>query len=213
MVKLDLQFFGGRGSTSSSGGGAGSGNRKTQKEHMTWSEPPSKAQQLAQQNGIDLYDAGKQVSSVEAYCGISYDSIRDAQYNGRTGTSDYNKAQQIEQFIAQSPVWAGGDLYRGIKLPKESVSQLMVGAKIDMRGMSSWSSKESVAESFAETYGGSKKSVIFRTKGTKKGTSVTHLSGYGKSESEVLISGKATWTIKKISQSNGIIYVDVKENK
>lgn len=212
MLKLDLQLFGGRGASSVSGGGSGG---KTQTEHMNkWSEPPSLASQLANSLGISENKAQSEVKSVQNYSGSDYGGIRDAQYNGYTTSPFYKQAMEIEDFIKQSPKWAGGELYRGLVLPTASVSHLKVGAKIDMKGMSSWSSAKSVADDFAD-HGASakgKSSVIFRTAGTKQGTSITHLSILGKGESEVLISGKATWTITGVSKVGKVTIVDVKEN-
>jgi hypothetical protein len=213
MLKIDLQLFGGRGASSGSAGGGKGAARRTQKEHPDpWHEPPSLGEQLANQNGVDIAEAQAQVYAVEDFSGSDYRDIRYAQYIGITTSDAYKKAQTIETFIEQSPTWDGGDLYRGIRMKADDVAQLQVGGTIDMRGMSSWSSKESVATSFAHTYGGgSRKSVIFRTSGTKKGTSIRHLSQYSH-EDEVLVSGKATWTIKNIRTSFGVTYVDVIEN-
>ena len=176
-----------------------------------WSPPPPTNYQLAIANGVSADEAREQVDAIEAYSGSDYRAIRKAQYEGLTDWDEYKKAQAIENFIAQSPVWAGGELYRGVKLDPAAVSQLKVGGRIDMKGMSSWSSDETTARSFSNA-SGNKQSVIFRTKGTKQGASITHLSNYGKDESEVLISGKATWTIKKITVSGSRTYIDVEED-
>ena len=211
MIKIYLQFFGGRGASSAGGGGAGGKARRRQTEHPEWSQPPSFQEQLASQNGVSLDTAYAQVLAVEDFSGSDYSDIRHAQYTGITDSDAYKKAQTIEAFIAQSPVWAGGDLYRGIRMKESDLAQLQVGGTIDMRGMSSWSSKESIATSFAHTYGGgSRKSVVFRSKGTKMGTSIKHLSNFSH-EDEVLVSGKAKWSIKKISTVGGVTYVDVAE--
>lgn len=204
MLKLDLQFFGGRGASSASSGGSG----KTQKEHMDkWHEPPSKAVQLMNYLGITPEEAIAEANAVDAWSGIEYGDIRKAQYTGETGTWAAKQAEAIEKFIQQSPKWAGGELYRGINLwQKDALAQLKPGAVIDMRGMSSWSTSETVAKNFAGN-------VIFKTSGTKKGTSITHLSKFGLSEKEVLISGKATWKIQKVEQSGNYTVVTVKERR
>ena len=211
MLKIDLQLFGGRGASSGGKGGSGAKGR-TQREHEEkWGEPPSKAKQLADRNGISLSDADDQVTAIKDYSGTDYSEIRAAQYNGNTNSMYYDQAQAIEAYIAQSPTWDGGNIYRGIKMDADSFSQMQVGGRIDMRGLSSWSSDEQIAHNFAQSYG-TKKSVVFRSKGTKQGASITHLSKFGTSESEVLVSGKATWTIKKITKVGNITYVDVKED-
>ena len=209
MPRIDLQYFGGRGASSASG--KSGMPRRTQTDHMDeWNPPPDIAEQLAKANGISIDEAREQAIALADYSGSDYRAIRKAQYEGLTDWDEYAKAQAIENFIAQSPVWAGGELYRGVKLDAASVNHLKVGGRIDMKGMSSWSSDEITANSFSNS--STKERVIFRTKGTKQGTSITHLSSFGKGESEVLISGKATWTIKKITKSGGRTYIDVEED-
>lgn len=208
-MKLYLQFFGGRGASSASSSNT---PRRTQTEHMEqWHEPPPRGVQLANANGISIEDGYNQADAVRSYTGAGYRNIREAQYNNNTSSPYYQEAQFIEDFIAQSPVWAGGELYRGMSLPNEALANIVVGGRIDMRGMSSWTSDTTTAEAFS-THGLGNNKVIFRTKGTKKGASITHLSHFGKGESEVLVSGKATWTVKAISHSRGKTYIDVEED-
>ena len=171
-----------------------------------WYEPPSKADQLRDYLGITPGEADAEAYAVDAWSGSSYGDIRKAAYEGETGTWAAKQAEAIENFIQQSPKWAGGELYRGISLAPEAVAQLKQGAVIDMRGMSSWSTSKTVAENFAGN-------VIFKTPGTKKGTSITHLSQFGLGEKEVLISGKATWKIQKVEQSGNYTVVTVKERR
>ena len=209
MLKIDLQLFGGRGAASGSSGGKGARRRQT--EHPDpWNPPPSLEKQLSKENGVDEMTAYRQVHAVADYSMTDYSDIRRAQYENDVDSDAYKKAEAIERFIEQSPVWDGGELYRGVALPQSSIAHLKVGGRIDMKGMSSWSSDEKIAKSFADKSYDSP--VVFRSKGTKKGTSITHLSEFGKTESEVLVSGKATWTIKKISKVGKITYVDVDED-
>lgn len=205
--------MGGRGSGSASSK-AGAGGR-VQTEHMErWNPPPSLAQQLGDYTGqTGTTELSRQVSALKEYSGSYYHEIREAQYRGEKGTAYAKDAEAIETMIEKSPKWKGGELYRGIKVNNEDLAQFQKGAVIDMRGMSSWSSDTKIANSFSNTYSsGTRTGVIFRTKGTNKGTSITHLSTYGKMEKEILVSGKATWTITKVTKSGGKIYVDVVEN-
>ena len=63
-------------------------------------------------------------------------------------------------------------------------------------GISSWTSKESIAEKFATLdKAGDKTAVIFRVPSTHSGTSVAHLSKYGMSEEEVLLPSTAKFKV------------------
>ncbi len=175
-----------------------------QAEHMSWSEPPSKAEQLAIANGISIEEAQKQIEALRSYSRAGYRSIRTAQYNNEVGTEEYQKAMAIEKFIEQSPKWNGGDLYRGINLSEAQLNQMAIGAKVDMRGVSSWSTKRDVATEFGTT--------MFKVNGTKQGASVTHLARGGLSESEVLVSGKAIWTIKSVAKIGNRTLIELSED-
>ena len=190
----------------------GSSSRRLQADHYdAWNPPPSVQQQLADANNIPIDDAYKQVSALEHYSGIDYGDIRDAFYENKTDSPYYKDALELEKFIEQSPKWKGGELYRGVRLSQHEVDSLQVGGRIDMKGMSSWSSQKSVADNFAYPTS-TRQAVIFKTARTKKGASITHLSTFGKAEYEVLVSGKATWTVKKMYKEYDKLIVEVKEN-
>lgn len=198
--------MGGRGGASRSRNNGG-----LQRTHMKrLGTPPPREQQVAAQLNVSESEARSMIQAVESYSGSGYGSIRRAQYNNEVGTTAYEKAEQIESYIEKSPKWGGGELYRGINVSSSVADQLEAGAVIDMRGMSSWSTSRSVADDFAS---GGQQCVIFKSAKTNKGASITHLSHFGTSEQEVLVSGKATWTIQSVSyDSSGTKIVTVKEN-
>lgn len=200
------------------GRGASSGvtkktTRRAQTEHNgRWKAPPSLGEQLASANGVSVSVAEAQAQALYKYSGAEYRDIRNAYYNGITDSPAYQKAMAIESFIAQSPNWEGGELYRGVHLPSASVRHLKEGSRIDMKGMSSWTSDPKIGEKFSKANMKGESSVLFKVSGTKQGASVTHLSRFGKKESEVIISGKATWTIKSITKKGGTTIVEVEED-
>lgn len=196
--------MGGRGASSSWGKSTSGGLGRSQTDHMAWSEPPSKVEQLAIANGISLEEAQNQMDALRSYSRAGYRDIRSAQYNNEVGTDGFQKAVAIESFIKQSPVWNGGELYRGINLSEAQINQMEIGSRVDMRGVSSWSTKRDVATEFGTT--------LFKVSGTKQGASVTHLARGGLSEAEVLVSGKATWTVKSIAKIGNRTVVELSED-
>lgn len=209
--KFNMQLFGGRGaSSSSSGGGAALDFQKSHLDKLK--EPPSVASQLSQTIGVSEAEAEQMAKAVHYYSGAGYTNIRQAQYSKDASNPYYEEVMAIENLIDKSPKWGGGEIYRGMHLSSSTISQLEKGAKIDMKGMSSWTTKESLAKSFSKTKVPNESPVIFKTTGTKKGTSITHLSRFGKKEEEVLVSGSATWTIKSIKKSGKTTIVELAED-
>lgn len=146
--------------------------------------------------------------AVHKYSGSYYDDIRAS---SRGDNNDYkHEADMCEEFIKASPKWAGGKLYRGIKIYNQDDADAIIAKAwkkqpIDMRGVSSWSSKKKVADDFS----GGSHPIVFVTNGTatKKGTSIKHLSAFP-SENEVLMSKEAVFTPTKIKTAkNGTIYI------
>ena len=197
--------MGGRGS-SGKGRMIGAGY---QSNHPDWTVPPDYSTHLQQEMGIDKATADRYVDGLDAFLGDDSWDMRKAIYNNDTKSEYYEKAVAVEDFIENSPKWAGGTVYRGIAVPEDfDVSQYKKGAVIDMRGMSSWTSSPDIADLFAT----GNKRVIFINEGkkSKNGTSVKRLSDY-KIEEEVLFSNKARWKVDS-QETKGIrTYVYVHE--
>lgn len=197
--------MGGRGS-SGKGRMIGAGY---QSNHPEWTVPPDYSTHLQQEMGIDKATADRYVDGLDAFLGDDSWDLRKAIYNNDTKSEYYEKAVAVEDFIENSLKWAGGTVYRGIAVPEDfDVSQYKKGAVIDMRGMSSWTSSQRVADNFAT----GNKRVIFINEGkkSKNGTSVKRLSDY-KTEEEVLFSNKARWKVDS-QETKGIrTYVYVHE--
>ena len=184
-------------------------NTGYQSNHPDWTVPPDYSTHLQQEMKIDKATADRYVDGLDAFLGDDSWDLRKAIYNNDTNSKYYEKAVAVEDFIKNSPKWAGGTVYRGIAVPEDfDVSQYKKGAVIDMRGMSSWTSSPDIADLFAT----GNKRVIFINEGkkSKNGTSVKRLSDY-KIEEEVLFSNKARWKVDS-QETKGIrTYVYVHE--
>ena len=180
-----------------------------QSNHPEWTVPPDYSTHLQQEMGIDKATADRYLEGLEAFTGNDSWDLRKAIYNNDTKTEYYEKAVAVEDFIENSPKWAGGTVYRGISVPKDfDVSQYKKGAVIDMMGMSSWSSSKLIADGFSV---GDKRVVFVNNrKKSKNGTSVKRLSDY-KNEQEVLSSNKARWKVDSQETQGKITYVYVHE--
>ena len=176
-----------------------------------WYEPPSMEKQLAADLGIPLSLAKIEYNSVYTFTGGDYSAIRKAYRDDDKTSSYYPQIQNLEDFIAQSPKWNGGTLYRGIAVDAPIGAQFVKGATVDMKGASSWSSSKSIARDFAGR-GSTDESFIFQAAKTKKGTSVKHIAEYA-NEDEVLISNSAKWIIKSVKKDKklGVSVVTVEE--
>lgn len=197
--------MGGRGS-SGKGRMIGAGY---QSNHPDWTVPPDYSTHLQQEMGIDKATADRYVEALKAFTGPDYRDLRKAIYNNDANSKYYEKAVAVEDFIKNSPKWAGGTVYRGIHVPEDfDVSQYKKGAVVDMMGMSSWTTSPYVADSFSS--GSNRIIFVNNSKKSKNGTSVMRLSKF-KSEKEVLFSNKARWKVDSQETSGETTYVYVHE--
>lgn len=166
------------------------------------------AQRVANDLHVPKEKAKEMAVSINKYSGSYYDDIRAASRGESNGYK--HEADMCEEFIKASPKWSGGKVYRGIKVYDPATRDAILanvakGKPIDMRGVSSWSSKKSVADDFS----GGSHPIVFVSNGTStnKGTSIKHLSNF-KNEDEVLMSKDMTFTPTKMRKSkNGTIYI------
>ncbi len=172
----------------------------------------TKERYLVENLGVSQSQAEQLVTSVENYTGVYYRDIREYQQSGEPKeAAEY--AQGIENYIKVAPKWDGGVTYRGISdIPNDVYEQLTTkGNVIDMKGTSSWSSRESVARNFAgmSTFGNN---IVFVSETQSRGTSIRHLSTIPH-EDEVVASKDASYVVKrtKKDKKSGIMYVYLKE--
>lgn len=162
--------------------------------------------------GADKDQATSFYNAVQSYTGGGYDSIRDYYQTGNTWGK--REAENLEKFIEASPKWDGGDLYRGIAVKKDTADQILKyareGKEMGMMGPSSWSSKESIAQSFADSNATADREVkfIFKTSGKQNGTSVKYMS-ITSYEDEVVCSNEARWKPTKVKEiGKGVYEID-----
>jgi hypothetical protein len=171
--------------------------------------------------GVSEQEAKDMVKDISGYAdGYAYE-MRHWQQTGETGagmTPEEAKAMEanVEKFIKDSPKWGGGEIYRGISLKPEDTHKLLdqinSGEPLDMKGTSSWSSDKETADDFGQmTAMDDDVTIIFKAPGTKKGTSIDHISEF--SQSEVLVSKDARWDVKKINGSveDGYMEIELEE--
>ena len=125
---------------------------------------------------------------------------------GNKAEATQRAADGVELYIEKAPKWDGGELYRGISVDNAKAKSIIESGKagklIDMMGTSSWTSDKEVADGFSNTVGNSKmSSIVFKTAGTKQGTSATKLSFYGDWQQEVIISKNAKWKFGEVTKS------------
>lgn len=123
-----------------------------------------------------------------------------------------------------------GNIYRGMSFSREKpeevamfeefLNNLQIGNTLNMKGLSSWTSKKNIARGYAGDYKGEQDdelyhSIILVVKNNKTGVGVQHISKFGDGESEVLMPSTSKWKVinKKIGARNGkqIVVAELEE--
>lgn len=228
MIHLLLQYFGGRGSSGKSSGGAFGNSARS--GHMF----EDKYEESYEDGNITRYEeradmikqtvpqysteqAEELVEHMDLWSGGGYEYVREAQQRVSEGKSYddgwMSSGELLEDYISRAPKYSG-EIYRGINVSEDRadsiINTLASGGSIDMLGTSSWSSKVKVANNFASPIWGNK-AIVFRCSKTNKGTSIQHLSGYGKYEAEILVSKTARYRAKSIVDQGSRWYVELEE--
>lgn len=145
--------------------------------------------------------------SVNQYSGSMYKQIRN-QNNKSQNVVELR--ENIEEYIKISPKYEQ-ETYRGLSFNDDDsynnfIKSLDKGAKIEMNGISSWTSSKKVAEEFANQ---SKHKVMLVNRNVKEGVSIKNISKW-KGEEEVLFSSSANFKyVDKYMGDNGMIYIYV----
>ena len=176
-------------------------NNSTQSDHPPGQKLGPEAVQA--QTGCSDQEANDWYAAVRDFSVADYEDIRKYAHDGPP-PSDYRaKAEDLEGFIAASPKWDDGPLYRGMNVRPDVANSILAEAKkgklIDQRGPASWSSKRSVADDFADKDRPDDVSIVFITSGKQNGTSIQHLSRFP-NEAEVLMSNDARWQPKDVKE-------------
>lgn len=190
--------------------------------HLTTSQlPPSvngdsggrrQVLQVMRDTGLGLEEATELRMYVNGFSRSDFENVRAIQQQGRTSP----QAEAVERYINLAPTWNGGKLYRGISVSSSEASRLIDDAKagkpFDQKGTSSWSSTSSVAKDYANSATGGRGNVriLYRTPGTRQGTSIRHMSKY-QLEDEVIISQNARWKATSVKKQGGTYVIDCEE--
>lgn len=156
---------------------------------------------MTKQLNISPKKAASYVDDIKWYTFELYEYVRAAQQGRSNDKESKRMGNNIDEFVAISPKWAGGTTYRGININEVELNKLKGshGKPITMYGTSSWSVSKGTAHLFAR--GNNDIEVIFVCKNAQpQGTSISWLSAYGESEQEILVSSKAKWKITNIQQ-------------
>lgn len=176
---------------------------------------------MLRQHGSDmtLQEQAESLEAIGKFTDIYNEAIRDASRPNSPYQKEYSEyVDRIENYIYKSPKFSS-PIYRGIVVSEQEkqaiVETLKSGQRIDMQGLSSWSSKKDIAEFYAhsgESLSGYSSIVFVSSKGTKAGTSIQFMSAYGKEDSEVLVSRHTTYSSSKIITKNKVTYIYVNEH-
>lgn len=176
-------------------------SNETQSNHPAGQHQGAEA--VKELTGVSDQEAAAMFSSVHAFSQSSYHGIRSYAHGGPPPSDRKTDAENLEKFIAASPQWDDGDLYRGIHVNADIADQILAQAKsgkpMDQRGPASWSTNRSTADDFAEKSKPGEISIIFKTRGRQNGTSIKHLSAFP-GENEVLMSNNARWVATEVRE-------------
>ena len=204
--------MGGRGGGSGRGGGASLSRQAREKTgHLAdgYIGPEKSLQMLMKETGLSRAEAEKTYTAMSDYFSVGYTNIRAGQ-----PPSAAKKAKLIDKAIKKARAY-NGEIYRGIHLEESTYGEwaqgLKKGSTLDMQGISSWSSKKKVAESFARKGNSSGQSVIFKVKSTNHAAPVQHLSTFGSGEAEVLAPSFVKYKISSYVTKGNTTYVNLAE--
>ena len=137
----------------------------------------------------------------------------------------FDKETGLSDFIDKHPDlhYNGGTVYRGVESNKAGIAALQRAMKndepISMRGPSSWTTKERVADDFSKnslrsTGRGTK--IIFYEEGNKKRNAIPFpysMAGIGGQQYEVLYSGNTQFKVKSMEERGDTLYVRVESEE
>ena len=141
-------------------------------------------------SSVGRYSEEERKAALDEWSDGGYGAIRAAQTGKISDRVRAKQADAIEEYIKDSPVYKG-DLYRGIAT--DTPLDIRPGQIIDMRGISSWTKDEDVAEEFAEW--GADNKYFFVTSGLSRAADISKIA-MNPGEGEVLVSGKTKFRVK-----------------
>lgn len=121
-------------------------------------------------------------------------------------TGDYNSLKHsdvLEDFIRKSEPVRVQSLNRGISMTQKQADSISVGDTVSFNGLSSWSSRVGIAQSFARENASDEKpmQVTYRLKGgTDKAAKIGRLGGGRFDEGEAIMSSTAKFKVDRIKK-------------
>lgn len=160
--------------------------------------------QIQENTGLSYEAAEQTYNAIKHYTKAGFRAIRD----GRAPREE----KLIEDFIERHPKY-DGKIWRGIAVDDENIiknlySSYESGDTINMKGISSWSSAESIAHDFTKNRQGKFK-IVFELE-NQSGVGIDHLSEW-QGEEEVIQSGKIQYKVIDIISQNGKYKIIVEE--
>ena len=146
----------------------------------------------------------------------------DGYGKGKGARLIFDKETGLSDFIDKNPDvhYNGGTLYRGLMTNGKGIKDLEKAMKngkpISMRGVSSWSTNQNIADDFSKyRLRKSTNPVIFEdtSEGTRNAMPFPYSSKGFTPQNEVIYSGSAEFDILEIRKENGVTHVKVKQRK
>lgn len=161
-------------------------DRESRKEQMDYvQDEEDRISQISDDAHMSQGDASVVMKAFESW-------FEDSEYISQSD------AERIERYVEKAPAY-DGKIFRGLNFSdrdgfEDFISGAENGRTFGMtKGLSSWSSEESVAKDFAES--GGNFGVVIECLQNRTGTPIAHLSQYFNDEQEVIASGKAKWIV------------------
>ena len=166
-----------------------------------WIGNDYEAHMIQVETGVDKETAWKYQRAI-----TDYTSPWKPNYKEYTAGNRPDETKAIDEMLSKMGTY-DGEIYRGMALGKRDAAQFLsnakVGAEIQMKGLSSWTSDKSIAERFRDTQNGvnqnNKVGVVLRTK-NKSGVGIAHISST-RDEAEVLVNTKARWKVTGVTKT------------
>lgn len=172
-----------------------------------YEDPKTALKMLQKETGYSADKAKKVQKVMDDYFGDGYAAF--------TAGNKVKETAIIDEALSKMAIY-DGDIWRGMHLINRKYDEFMqnvvIGAEIQMPSVSSWTSRDRVADRFAEIKQRNN-SIIFKCINNRSAVGVQHISELGYSEAEVLAPSTARWRVVSIETKDkineyGAVWVD-----
>lgn len=180
-------------------------NTSTQSRHLGYM---SESELKERYTELGVSDPPNAAESVNHYTKDGYSGMREGKYP--------EEVKLIDEVIAKQPKWKG-TIYRGMAVEDDFIDKIKNSAEGDSiqfsaKGPTSFSSKLSVARSFAQHNKFLGQTIVIFEMDNKRGSSITHNSAYPK-EAEVLHRSSENYKIKKVYEDTDGYHVILEDSE